>query len=130
MSHNKISNETLALLGEAFVVNTQIEEISITHNDLSLPNGVKFLQSFKNMPNLGKLSLNSCNLDQDLLQVLAEALEGNTKITDLNLYSNDINSEGAKVIAGMIKDKTGLKSIGLSNNYIGIGGAREIASAC
>lgn len=43
MSHNKISNETLALLAEAFVVNTQIEEISITHNDLSLPNGVKFL---------------------------------------------------------------------------------------
>lgn len=76
------------------------------------------------------MSLNSCNLDSDLLEVLADSLVGKEKLTDLNLYSNDINSEGAKVIAGLLKDKINLKSLGLSNNYIGHGGAREIASVC
>lgn len=130
LSHNSFSNETLALLADAFAVNTQIEEISVTHNDLSLPSGTKFLKSLKNMPKLARISLNSCQLDQDMLEILADSLIGNHNITDLNLYSNDINSEGAKVIAGMIKDKTNLKVLGLSNNYIGQHGAREIASEC
>jgi Ran GTPase-activating protein (RanGAP) involved in mRNA processing and transport len=82
------------------------------------------------MPNLQKISLNSCNLDSDLLQVLSDALVGKDKLTDLNLYSNDINSEGAKVIAGLLSDKVNLKCLGLSNNYIGHGGAREIAAVC
>jgi hypothetical protein len=43
MSHNKISNEALVMLADAFSLNEGIEEISLTHNDLSLPNGVKLL---------------------------------------------------------------------------------------
>jgi Ran GTPase-activating protein (RanGAP) involved in mRNA processing and transport len=52
MSHNKISNEALVMLADALSLNVGIEEISLTHNDLSLPNGVKLLESFKKMPNL------------------------------------------------------------------------------
>lgn len=102
----------------------------MTHNDLSLPSGIKFIQALKNMPRLSKLSLNSCQLDSDLLLELATSLADNEVLTDLNLYSNDINSEGAKVIADLLKNKVNMKCLGLSNNYIGHGGAREIAAVC
>jgi Ran GTPase-activating protein (RanGAP) involved in mRNA processing and transport len=67
MSHNNMSNAALGMLADAIAVNTKIEEISMTHNDLSLPNGVKIIRALKNMTNLKKLSLNSCSLDQELL---------------------------------------------------------------
>ena len=67
MSHNNLSNNSLRMLADAIAVNTKIEEISLTHNDLSLPNGVKIIRALKNMTNLKKLSLNSCTLDQELL---------------------------------------------------------------
>ena len=63
MSHNKLSNESLGMLSDAIAVNIEIEEISLTHNDLSLPNGLKFVRALKNMKQLKKLSLNSCMLD-------------------------------------------------------------------
>jgi len=67
ISHNNLSNNSLGMLADAIAVNTKIEEISLTHNDLSLPNGVKIIRALKNMTNLKKLSLNSCTLDQELL---------------------------------------------------------------
>lgn len=63
MSHNNLSNAALGMLADAIAVNVNIEEISMTHNDLSLPNGVKIIRALKNMSNLKKLSLNSCMLD-------------------------------------------------------------------
>ena len=130
MSHNHLSNDAVGWLADALAVNRGIEELSMTHNDLSLPTGIRVIQALKNMPNLKKVTLNSCMLDSDLLQELCNSLKDNEILTDLNLYSNDINSEGAKVIAEMIKNKVNLKSLGLSNNYIGHGGAREIAQIC
>lgn len=130
MSHNFMSNEALGILSDALALNVGIEELSLTHNDLSLPNGVKLIRALKNMPNLKKISLNSCNMDMDLLQELSDSLSQQDVLTDLNLYSNEINSEGAKIIAGMLKNKVNLKALGLSNNYIGHGGARELASTC
>lgn len=67
MSHNKLSNESLGMLADAIAVNIEIEEISLTHNDLSLPNGLKLIRALKNMKQLKKLSLNSCMLDQGML---------------------------------------------------------------
>ena len=40
MSHNKMSDLALGMLAEGLKVNTGIEEIQFTHNDLSLPNGL------------------------------------------------------------------------------------------
>jgi Ran GTPase-activating protein (RanGAP) involved in mRNA processing and transport len=74
MSHNFMSNEALGVLANAIAQNTEIEELSLSHNDLSLPNGVKMIKALKNMGNLKKLSLNSCNVDIDLLKELCDSL--------------------------------------------------------
>jgi hypothetical protein len=49
----------------------------------------------KSLYNLRKLSLNSCQLDVDLLAELKESLMDTETLVALNLYSNDINAEGA-----------------------------------
>ena len=83
------------MLDEGISANVGIDEIQFTHNDLSLPNGIKFMESLANLPNLKKLCLNSCNLHIPCLEALKAALENNTELQELNLYSNEIDAEGA-----------------------------------
>lgn len=125
-----MTDRALGMLGEGLAANIGIEEVQFTHNDLSLPNGAVFIAALKNMTNLKKLSLNSCNLEIERLQQLHEALIDKEKLVDLSLYSNDINAEGAKILAQTLANKTQLKTLGLSNNIIGQGGARELAQVC
>ena len=99
MSHNQLSDAALGMLGEGLAMNVSIDEVQFTHNDLSYPNGSVFIKAIGNMPNLKKLSLNSCNLDQDRLTELHSALEDKVNLIDLSLYSNEINSEGASILA-------------------------------
>ena len=70
MSHNNMSDRALGMLAEGLKVNSGIEEIQFTHNDLSLPNGQAVIASLANMPNLAKLSFNSCNLIQPCLEAM------------------------------------------------------------
>ncbi len=130
MSHNLLSDRALGMLAEGLKVNSGIEEIQFTHNDLSLPNGISVIQSLSNMPNLSKLSFNSCNLIVPCLEAMKNALERNETLTDISLYSNEIDAEGAQMIAQMLANKSRLQTLGLSNNIIGQGGAREIANVC
>ena len=62
MSHNQLTDRSVGLLAEGIQANVGIEEIQFTHNDLSLQNGVKFINALAMLPNLKKLCLNSCNL--------------------------------------------------------------------
>lgn len=87
------------MLAEGLAVNSGIEELSFTHNSLSLENGRSVIQALKSLYNLRKLSLNSCQLDVTLLEELKDALLDAELLQALNLYSNDINAEGAQLIS-------------------------------
>ena len=87
------------MLAEGLRVNLGIEEIQFTHNDLSVPNGLVFINALKSLPKLSKLSLNSCNLIVPCLQELKDSLIDNEVLTDISLYSNEIDAEGAQLIA-------------------------------
>ena len=99
MSHNNMSDRALGMLAEGLKVNAGIEEIQFTHNDLSLPNGIAVISALRNLPELSKLSLNSCNLIQPCLEALKVSLIDNLALTDISLYSNEIAAEGAQLIA-------------------------------
>jgi len=75
-----MSDRALGMLAEGLIVNVGIEEIQFTHNDLSLPNGLAVLRSLKTLPNLSKLSLNSCNLITPALEELKTALIRNDEL--------------------------------------------------
>jgi|694.fasta_scaffold128726_1 hypothetical protein len=94
MGNNTLSNKSLGMLAEGVAVNTGIEELSFTHNDLSLENGRNFINSLQNLYNLRKLSLNSCMIETSLFEALKESLRDTESLIALNLYSNDINAEG------------------------------------
>ena len=105
MSHNNMSDRAFGLLAEGISANTGIDEIQFTHNNLSLPNGIAFIQALGKL-SLKKLSLNSCNLTVPCLEALKDSMAGNSELTDINMYSNEINAEGAQVIARMLAEKT------------------------
>lgn len=88
MSHNNLTDHSIGLLAEAIKENSSLTELFITHNDLSLPNGISFIQGLQNKPNLKSLALNSCKLNQNLLRELAESLKDNEQLRELYLYSN------------------------------------------
>lgn len=67
MSHNELSNDSLGLLANGLIENTSLTELFITHNDLSLPNGVKFIKSLSGKPQMKSLALNSCRLSPALM---------------------------------------------------------------
>ena len=94
-----MSNNALGMLAEGLQVNSGIEEIQFTHNDLSLPNGLVLISALSDLPNLTKISLNSCNLIVPCLATLKSALIPNDVLTDISLYSNEIDAEGAQLIA-------------------------------
>ena len=127
ISHNNLTDKGIGMLAEGIAANVGIDEIQFTHNDLSRANGIKFMESLANLPNLKKLCLNSCNLHVPCLESLKAALDRNTELQELNLYSNEIDAEGAQIIAQTLVGKEKLRILGLSNNIIGQGGARELA---
>lgn len=129
MGNNTLSNKSLGMLAEGVAVNTGIEELSFTHNDLSLENGRNFINSLQNLYSLRKLSLNSCMIETSLFEALKESLRDTESLIALNLYSNDINAEGMQLISEMLVNKVNLRTLGLSNNIIGHGGARELANS-
>ena len=106
MGNNQLSNKSLGMLAEGLAANNGIEELSFTHNSLSLENGRNVIQALKSLFNLRKLSLNSCQLDVTLLEELKEALMDIESLLALNLYSNDINAEGAQLISQLLSNKT------------------------
>jgi hypothetical protein len=97
------------------VENQSLTELFLTHNDLSLQNGLKFIQSLANKP-LKSLALNSCKLNQNLLKELADALKDNETLKELYLYSNQIGPNQAVYVSQIIANKRKLTSLGLSNN--------------
>jgi Ran GTPase-activating protein (RanGAP) involved in mRNA processing and transport len=60
---------------------------------------------------------------------LAEALEHNNTLTQLNLGYNQIGVEGAKALAAALEHNTSLTQLEQWNNQIGVEGARALAAA-
>jgi hypothetical protein len=72
-----------------------LTELFITHNDLSLPSGIKIIETIANKKALKSLALNSCKLNGTLLQTLLESLQLNENLKELYLYSNNIGPSEA-----------------------------------
>ena len=75
MSHNELSDNALSLMASGLAENQSLTELFITHNDLSLPSGVKFINSLANKPQLKSLALNSCRLSSALLEKLVSDMK-------------------------------------------------------
>ena len=70
----------------------------------------------------------SPELNASDMEILAEALEGNTKLEALMLCTNDIRDEGAKILAQALKKLPNIKSLDVSVNNLGDEGAMALLS--
>ncbi|CAF4121460.1 unnamed protein product, partial [Adineta steineri] len=65
------------------------------------------------------LDLSKCNIDDNTVQDLADALERDNTCVTLNLSKNSIQDIGAQYLANMLEHNTTLNAIDLSDNKIG-----------
>jgi len=67
-----MSPNAFALLSEGLAMNTKLTDLFFTHNDLQEAGegGVAFIQCLVNKKELKSLALNSCRLNNDLLNEL------------------------------------------------------------
>ena len=87
------------MLADGIVNNQTLTELYLTHNDLSLPNGIKIIKSLEGKKNLKSLALNSCRINKDLLEHLSLSLQSNDALKELYLYSNDIGPNEAHLVS-------------------------------
>lgn len=74
----------------------------ITHNDLSLPNGINVIKQLSNKKMLKSLALNSCKLTNTHLEELNVALKDHENIKELYLYSNNIGPKETIQVSNII----------------------------
>jgi hypothetical protein len=68
-------------------------------------------------------------IDAEGASALADALQGNTSVTTINLDYNNIGAEGALALANVLKVNTFVTNISLKSNGIGIKGALALADS-
>jgi hypothetical protein len=69
------------------------------------------------------------HIESEGAKPIAQLLQHNTHLLDINLQGNSIGDEGAKAVAEAIKVNSTLQTIDLSNNSIGVEGAKSVAEA-
>ena len=71
MSHNELTDGSVALLANGLKDNTTLTELFMTHNDLSGMSGEAFIRSLQGKPSIKSLALNNCNVRLKLVEALA-----------------------------------------------------------
>jgi len=102
---------------------TSIPDISKALFDLHEDSQTEALGSLGSRARLGSLGA----IGVEGAQALAEILEVNTTVTDINLGCNDIGAGGAQALAEMLKVNSTVTTINLEMNGIGDDGAQALA---
>lgn len=112
---NKISNEVGEHLADVIASNIQLEELSLSHNNLQFAIN-RILQSLSIITHLRKLSLNSTNISGlSTAGYLTEVIKSNTCLEELRLGNNGFHSS-ANIILQALQKNSNLKRLDLNNN--------------
>ena len=124
---NAIGNENMKLVGKALKRNTQLCQIGLGYNNISLPSFIRSKSATEHLTHLD-LSTYRWNLDPCTRQLcttklpgaklIAEYIESNPALTELNLEGNRIPAKAIKLIASAMKQNTNLEHLNLSNNSV------------
>lgn len=80
---------------------------------------------------LHDISLTACNIHDELVENLVEAIRGHEEVKKLDLHDNDITSVGAVALSTLLTDPNNstLKQLDVNNNLIDDIGAKAVSSA-
>jgi hypothetical protein len=97
--------------------NNRLKELNLSNNPIK--NGIFYFKSFlKHNPNLIKLLLINCNIDDYHLFILFDGLKENKCLLELNLNYNEITSEATNHIKEFFEKNQTLNNLYLLNNKI------------
>ncbi len=87
----------------SYIKELNIIELQLNNNSFG-NSGMFSLNDFiLNNKKLMKIEMKQCKIDEDGLKILAQALEGNVTLKEINLEDNSINKDSAKRILQNIK---------------------------
>uniref|UniRef100_H2ZBV4 Uncharacterized protein n=1 Tax=Ciona savignyi TaxID=51511 RepID=H2ZBV4_CIOSA len=96
------------------------------------PNSVEetLLRIWENDEELVEVNLNNIqNVEMDIFEQLASAMEDNTHVKSLKLANTGLTDRAARALATMLKHNKSLETLNVESNFITGGGALRIVAA-
>lgn len=122
LSGNNIGNTGVKYLKESLAVNNTLEDINLGNNSIDISS----IAELCNDSMLKVLRLPSSDLKNEGVRQLADALNGNKTLIELDLSSNNITYDGVKALAERLPSMEQLTSVILDINEVSAKGAMEL----
>merc|ERR1711871_1824448 len=114
LSYNMIRRKSAAAVMSALAENKTLTMLDVSWNGFGLAE------------NGGRSKQEGAEVEEDGVAVLAQVLETNTALADVNLAHNGVEEQGALALATVLPSNTTLSRIVLDSNPLGFQGGRAI----
>ena len=118
ISHNFISDDGAAAIGECLKLNKVLKELNLSDNKINSNGVAKIADAIKINATLLKLDISHNIISTDGVVAINEYLKFNKTLLELDLSWNKITSSGAVNIAEAFKINSTLKKLDVSHNNI------------
>ena len=109
--------------------NGHLTNLAIAYTDLQNGGDGLIADTLRRSTNLKQLRLPHCNISNEQLLPIVEAIREHTSLEELNLCGNRIGNTGCVTIATLLQDPNcNLHTLNLFNNIIGLEGASALAN--
>lgn len=128
LDQHQVNDQDMEIVVREAIINKQCTQLLLRENQITPIGAAVLADALRNNNTLEELHLTHNQISDKGVQALAQALGiNNNTITQLALGWNKITDTGAKYLAEMLKTNTKLLRIGLLHNEIGDQGVRVLA---
>jgi hypothetical protein len=127
---SSLSDEQVIEALEFLTTDTNINDLTIGTYITDIPGGMEKLSALlKINKSIGQLCLCDCEIGDEGVIAIIDALRSNQSLTNLDLSSNNIGPSGAKALSALLKDNKFLQTLNISDNDLGLEGLGTITTA-
>lgn len=127
--NKELSDSHIGSLALIVPLLTELNELLLKSNRLTIGNTVKVLESLEKNEKLEKLWINDNNISDEDLQELCPVIIKLQKLQFLHLDDNKITRKGCKILAEVIENLPNLKGVSVKGNNISKRGLVTLAKA-
>lgn len=130
--NNCIMNDDEALaVGHAMATNTTLKVLELdSNNSVSLVSWGHILVCLQPSSSLEKLSVNQCNISDEILDILVHALVNNSTLKSLSIRTNySISANAWRSFSVCLRNNSALEEVDMKNNNFNNGSVTALVSA-
>lgn len=128
VSHSKFTDEAADELANLLLNKIKLQELDLSHSNLSTSDTVKIFKGMKNISNLVAISISHNTITDDAAYSIASVLSYNNNLQTLNISFNRLRSIGCIEIFNGMKSSFNLRNLDISHNNITHEAAESIAA--